>query len=193
VRRSRQAANVALGLVLGAIALSFVLAFMAGVVGGDAEGLANLAGFLVFLPAFLLLVPVALVAVVVDYAGRRAYPARPIAASWNVLVDGEVHIVSLPSSRSGAPRQVWVDGVSTPLAWVPNGITGSRAKLDAGTFSGTLVAGTDPNEVAAEIGIGIVSAIVGGVVGGRPSIRYVLQVDGADVDAVPVRDGERRR
>jgi hypothetical protein len=83
--------------------------------------------------------------------------------------------------------------VSTPLTWVPTGFTGGRATLGAGPITGTLAAGYDTKEAAAEIGIGIVSAILGGGAAGQPTPRYTLRVEGADVDAVPVSDGERCR
>ena len=109
--------KVAIGTVLGAIGLSFVLAFVASWIGGDAEGVAYVVGMLVGLPAFLLLLPVLILAAGLDYAGRRAYPGKPIVASWDVRLDGEAHVVSLPVGSASSPDHVWVDGARMPLEW----------------------------------------------------------------------------
>ena len=157
-RRSRRVIWVAIGTVLGAIGLSFAVAFVASWIGSDAEGAGYVVGMLVGMPAFLLLLPVLILAVVVDYAGRRAYPAKPIVASWDVRLDGEGHVVSLPASRISSPDHAWVDGARIPLAWTATGVSTARAALDGGTFSGTLSVGTDASEVAAVVGLGILSA-----------------------------------
>ncbi len=79
-----------------------------------------------------------------------------------------------------------------PLAWTATGVSTARAALDGGTFSGTLSVGTDASEVAAVVGLGILSAALGAPIGGRPALRYALEVEGATVEAIPVADGERR-
>ena len=96
----------AIGTVFGAIGLSFALAFVASWIGGDAAGAAYVVGMLVGLPAFLLLLPVLILAVIVDYAGRRTYPGKPIIASWDVRLDGEVHVVSLPVGSASSADHV---------------------------------------------------------------------------------------
>jgi hypothetical protein len=179
---------VAIWTLGGAIGLSFALAFVASWIGGDdALGAAYVVGMLIGLPAVLLLLPVLILAVVVDYAGRRADPSIPITASWDVRLDGEVHVVSLPESFS-SPDDVWVDGVLIPLLWTPTGEWTARAPLDGGTFKGTLSVGYSAREFAAETGL---AAVLGG---GSilPTLRYVLQVEGATVEAIPVSEGERR-
>ncbi len=179
---------VAIGTVAGAIGLSFALAFVASWIGGDALGAAYFVGMLIGLPAFLLLLPVLILAVVVDYAGRRTYPGMPIVASWDVHLDGEVHVVSLPASSGSSPDHVWVDGALVPLAWTPTGDWTGRAALDGGTFKGMLGVGYEARRLAAEM---VLSTVLGGhaVV---PVPRYTLKVKGAIVEAVPVADGERR-
>jgi hypothetical protein len=147
---------------------------------------------LVFMPGLLLLVPVLIVAAGVEYSVNRAYRGKPIVASWDVSLDGESHVVSLPASRISAPDHAWVDGARVPLAWTPTGGWTTRAALDGGTFSGTLSKGTDRRETAASIGIFAASAVLGVPTAGGPRARYALQVEGATVEAILVADGERR-
>lgn len=192
LRRSRWVAIVAMVAIFGAIGLSFALAFVASWIGGDAEGVAYVFGMLVGMPAFLLLVPVLLVVAGLDYAGSRAYRGKPIVASWDVRLDGEDHVVSLPASRSSSPDHAWVDGARVSLAWTPTGVSSARAVLKDGTLSGTLSLGFDEREVAATLGLFAVTAVLGAPAGGGPGARYALQVEGATVEAVPVADGERR-
>ena len=192
LRGSRRVAKVAVGLVLGAIGLSIAVAFVASWIGGDAEGVAYVVGMLVGVPAFLLLVPVLIMAAGLDYAGRRAYRGKAIAASWDVRLDGETHVVSLPAPPGSAPDHAWIDGVRVPLEWTPTSAPPARAELDVGTFSGTLSVGTDASEVAAVVGLGILSAALGAPIGGRPALRYGLEIERAIVEAIPVADGERR-
>jgi len=180
---------VAIGTVVGAIGLSFALAFLASWTGGEAFGAAYVVGMLIGLPAFLLLLPVLILAVVVDCAGRRTYPAKPIVASWDVRLNCEGHVVSLPASRISSPDFVWVDGARIPLSWTSTGATTARATLDGGSFKGTLGVGYDARELAALLAM---SAVVGGGAVCGPGARYTLQVEGATVEAIPVSDGERR-
>jgi hypothetical protein len=156
---------VALGTVVGAIGLSFALAFVASWIGGDAAEVVSLVGMLVGMPAFLLLLPVLILAVVVD------------------------HVVSVPVSRISSPDHVWVDGTRIPLAWTPTGAASARAVLDGGSFKGKLGVGYDARELAAILAV---SAVLGGGVAGGPGARYTLQVEGATVEAIPVADGERQ-
>jgi hypothetical protein len=157
-------------------------------IGVDAAEAGFFVGVLIAIPAFLLLLPVLILAVVVDLAGRRTYPGTPIVASWDVRLDGEDHVVSLPASRTSSPDHVWVDGVRIPLAWTPTGATTARGALDGGTFKGTLRLGYDPREFAALLAV---SAVLGASAGG-PGARCALQVEGATVEAIQVADGERR-
>jgi hypothetical protein len=191
VRRSRQIMRIALGVVVGAIALVLALPVVIGWLGGDGDGVAYVAGMLIGVPAVLLLVPVAFVAAAVDLGGHRAYPAKPIAASWDVTADGDVHVVSLPASRISAPDHAWVDGARTALEWMPRGSTPALALLDGGTFTGILRVEVDASDAAVQIGVGILSAILGAGVGGGPALRYALTVEGGSVEAVPIRGGER--
>ena len=179
-------------VVLGAIGLTFALGYVASWIGGDAEGVAYFFGMLVGLPAFLLLVPVLLAVAGLDYAGNRAYRGESIAASWDVRLDGEDHVVSLPATRISAPDHAWVDGVRIPLAWTPTGAGYARAMLDGGTLSGTLSTGFDRREVAATVGLGAASVLLGGGAVVGPGVRYTLEVAGATVEAIPVAEGERR-
>ena len=153
LRRSRWVANAAMVVVLGAIGLTFALGYVASWIGGDAEGVAYFFGMLVGMPAFLLLVPVLLVVAGLDYAGNRAYRGESIAASWDVRLDGEDHVVSLPATRISSPDHAWVDGVRIPIVWTPTGAGYARAMLDGGTLSGTLSTGIDRREVAATVGL----------------------------------------
>jgi hypothetical protein len=164
-RRSRRVMWVTIGTVCGAIGLSFALPIVASWIGIDAEEAGYFLGMLVGLPAFLLLLPVLILAVVVDLAGRRAYPGMPIVASWDVRLAGEVHVVSLPEWDPSWPDYAWVDGALIPLVWTPTGEWTARAALDGGTFNGTLSVGW---------------------------WRCTLQIKRAAVEAVPVADGERR-
>ena len=192
LRRSRWVAIVAMGVVAGAIGLSLALAFVASWIGGDAEGVASVVGMLIGMPAFLLLVPVLIVVAVLEYAGNRAYRGKPIAASWDVRLDGEDHVVSLPASRISSPDHAWVDGARIPLAWTPTGVWSARAVLDRGTLSGTLSKAFNERGVGATLGFFALSAVLGAPTGGGPGARYTLQVEGATVEAIPVADGERR-
>jgi hypothetical protein len=192
LRRSRWVATVAVGVVLGAIGLSFALAFVASLIGGDAAEAGSVVGMLVFLPALLLLVPVLIVVAGLEYAGNRAYRGKSIAASWDVRLDGEDHVVSLPASRISSPDHAWVDGARLPLAWTPTGAWSARAVLDGGTLSGTLSKGFDRREIAATLGISAFSAVLGAGTVWGPGARYTLQVEGATVEAIPVGGGERR-
>jgi hypothetical protein len=184
-RRSRRVMWVAIGTVCGAIGLSFALPIVASWIGVDAEE-AGLVGELIALPALLLLLPVLILAVVVDLAGRRAYPGMPIVASWDVHLAGEVHVVSLPEWDPSWPDYAWVDGALIPLVWTPTGESSARAALDGGTFKGTLSAECSASERAIQ---GLFA-----VLGGTPSERwrYTLQIKRATVEAVPVADEERR-
>ncbi len=172
--------------VFGAIGLSLALAFVGSWIGGDAAEAGFYAGLLIGMPALLLLLPVLIVAVVVDYAGRRAYPAEEIVASWDVRIDGGVHTVSLPGSAS-KPDRVWVDGALLPVAWAPDGEWGAHGAFNARTFNGRLALGYSRLEVIGDIGV---AALGGGPV--IPTSRFALAVDGATVEEVAVRDGERR-
>jgi hypothetical protein len=183
---------VAIWILGGAIGLSLALPFLGGFLGGDAAEAGFYVGVLIGLPAFLLLLPVLVLAVVVDRAGRHAYPGKPIVATWDVRLSGEDHVVSLPATRISAPDHAWVDGTKIPLAWTPTGVSTARATLDGDTFSGTLSRGYDASEIAASGAFLAVSAVLGGVVGVVPGARYALQVEGAAVEAVPVTEGERR-
>ena len=177
--RSLRVMWVAVGTVLGAIGLAFALPYVASWIFGDAEGWSYV-GILIGLPAFLLLVPVLILAAVVDYAGRRAYPGKPIVASWDVRVDGEDHVVSLPASSVSSPTTyAWVDGARIPLKWTPTSFTTTRAALDGGTFSGTLSMGYEAREMALLPLVIVATAAVGSV--GYPTSRYVLKVEGAIV------------
>jgi hypothetical protein len=164
----------------GAIGLSFAFAFVASWIGGDALDASYAVGMLIGMPALLLLLPVLILAVVVDHAGRRTYPGTPIVASWDVRLDGEIHVVSLPQASVASPDHVWVDGALIPVAWTPTGVWSARAALDGGTFSGTLSRANKAVDLASS------------VLGAFPKPRYTLQVEGAAVEAVPVTDGERR-
>jgi hypothetical protein len=180
-------------VVLGAIGLTFALGYVASWIGGDAEGVAYFFGMLVGLPAFLLLVPVLLVVAGLDYASSRRYRGKSIAASWDVLLDDEDHVVSLPASRISAPDHAWVDGARISLAWTPTGTWSARAALDCGTFSGTLSQRFDKREASAILGLSALTLVLGlGAGGGGPGARYALEVEGATVEAIPVADGERR-
>ena len=179
-------------VVLGAIGLSLALAYVASWIGGDAEGVAYVFMMLVGLPAFLLVVPVLLVVAGLDYAGNRAYRRESIAASWDVRLDGEDHVVSLPATRVSSPDHAWVDGVRIPLAWTEDGVWSARAALDGGTFGGTLSKGFAKREVAATVGLGAASVLLGGGTVAGPGALYTLQVVGATVEAIPVAEGERR-
>ena len=179
-------------VVFGAIGLTFALAFVASWIGGDAEGVAGIFAMLVGMPAFLLLVPVLLAVAGLDYAGNRAYRGESIAASWDVRLDGEDHVVSLPATRISSPDHAWVDGVRIPLAWTPTGVGNARAALDGGTFGGTLSTGFDRREVAATVGLGAASVLLGGGTVAGPGALYTLEVAGATVEAIPVAEGERR-
>ena len=117
---------------------------------------------LVGLPAFLLVVPVLLAVAGLDYAGNRAYRGKSIAASWDVRLDGEDHVVSLPATRVSSPDHAWVDGARIPLVWTEDGVWSARAALDGGTFGGTLSRGFDRREVAATVGLGAASVLLGG-------------------------------
>lgn len=179
-------------VVLGAIGLTYALAFVASWIGGDAEGVAEVFAMLVGLPAFLLLVPVLLVVAGLDYAGNRAYRGESIAASWDVRLDGEDHVVSLPATRVSSPDHAWVDGVRLPLVWTEDGVSTARAMLDGGTLSGTLSRGYDAREVAATVGLfALLLVVTGTMTAGGPGACYTLEVAGATVEAVPVGDGER--
>ena len=181
------------GSSLGAIGLSFALAFVASWIGGDAEEAGVYLGMLIGMPAFLLLVPVLLVVAALEYAGNRAYRGKSIVASWDVRLDGEDHVVSLPASRSSSPDHAWVDGARIPLSWTPTDVWSARAVLDGGTLSGTLSMGFDKREVTAIVGFFAFSAVLGVAgAGGGPGARFTLQVEGATVKAVPIADGERR-
>jgi hypothetical protein len=182
---------VAMWILGGAIGLSIALPFLGGWIGGDAAEAGFYMGVLIGMPAFLLLLPVLILAVVVDRAGRRTYPGMSIVASWDVRLDGEDHVVSLPASRISSPDHpdhAWVDGARIPLAWTPTGATTARAVLDGGTFKGTLSVGYDARAFAALLAV---SAVLGASSGG-PGARYTLRVEGATIEAIPVADGERR-
>jgi hypothetical protein len=183
---------VAAGAVAGAIGLSVALALAASWIGGDAAGIAYLVVWLVGVPAFLLLVPVLIVFASLEYAGNRAYRGKPIAASWDVLLDGEVHVVSLPESRSSSPDHAWVDGAKTRLSWTPTGAMSARAALDGGTLSGTLSKTTDVHQDVANLALFAVSAVLGAATAVEAGARYTLEVEGATVEVIPVADGERR-
>ena len=173
LRRFTWVAIGAMVVVLGAIGLSFALAFVASWIGGDAEGAAYVVGMLIGMPAFLLLVPVLLVVAGLDYASSRTYRGKSIAASWDVRLDGEDHVVSLPASRISAPDHVWVDGARIPLAWTPTGTWSARAALDGGTFSGTLSQRFDKREASAILGLAALTLVLGrvqGVAGLGPAI-----------------------
>jgi hypothetical protein len=188
----RVATRVAVGAVVGAIGLSFALALVSSWIGGEALEAAYVVGMLIGMPAFLLLIPVLIVAAGVERSVNRAHRGTPIAASWDILLDGEVHVVSLPASRIAAPDHAWVDGVRIPLEWAPTGAWTAGAMLDGGTFSGTLRKGYDPGEVAATVGFSAASAALGASVASVPAARYALRIEGATATAVPVVDGERR-
>lgn len=115
-----------------------------------------------------------------------------IAASWDVHLDGEDHVVSLPATRISSPDHAWVDGVRVPLAWTPTGVSTARAALDGGTFGGTLSTGFDRREAAATVGLGAASVLLGGGVVVAPGALCTLEVAGATVEAIPVEEGERR-
>jgi hypothetical protein len=180
-------------VVFGAIGLSFALVLLGGLIGGDAAEEGFYVGVLIGMPAFLLLVPVLLVVAGLDYAGNRAYRGKSIAASWDVRLDDEVYVVSLPASWISSPDHAWVDGARIPLAWTPTGVWGARAVLDGGTLIGTLSKGSDRREVSAFLGLGAFFTVLGSpAVGLAPLASYALQVEGATVEAVPIGDGERR-
>ena len=179
---------VAIGTVAAVIGLSIALPFLGGAIGGEAAELGFFMGVLIGIPAFLLAIPVLLLAVVVDYAGRRTYPGIPIVASWDVCRDGKVHVVSLPQASSALPEAVWVDGTSIPLAWTPTGDWIGYAALDGGAFKGTLHLGFGARDVIANS----VFAVLGGGASSAPTPRYTLEVNGATVEEVSVSDGQRR-
>lgn len=192
LRRSRWVAIAAMVVVVGAIGMTFALGYVASWIGGDAEGVAEIFAMLVGLPAFLLLVPVLLAVAGLDYAANRAYRGESIAASWDVHLDGEDHVVSLPATRISPPDHAWVDGVRVPLAWTPTGVSTAHAALDGGTFGGTLSTGFDRREAAATVGLGAASVLLGGGVVVAPGALCTLEVAGATVEAIPVEEGERR-
>jgi hypothetical protein len=179
-------------VVMGALVLSIALAFVVSWIGGDAAEAGFYLVVLIGMPAFLLLVPVLLVVAGLDYAGSRSYRGKPIVASWDVRLDGEDHVVSLPASRISSPDHAWVDGARIPLAWTPTGVWSARAVLDDGTLSGTLSKGFDKREVAAHFGVTAFGVVLGAVTAGGARARYALEVEDATVEAIPLADGERR-
>jgi hypothetical protein len=181
LRRSRRVTIVAMGVVLGALGLSITLLLVASWIGGDdAESAAYVVAMVVTGPAFLLMVPLLLVVAALEYAGNRAYRGSPIVASWDVHLDGQVHVVSVPASLS-SPEQVWVDGARIPLAWTPTGEWSARAALVCGNLNGMISRGNN-----------VVDFLTSAVGASYPVPRSTLQVRGGTVEAMPVSGGERR-
>jgi hypothetical protein len=191
LRRSKRAMNVAVGAVLAAIGLAFALGFVAQY--ADSEDL-GVAAMLLALPAFLLLLPVLVVAVGVNLAGRMAYGGEPIDTSWDVRLDGALHVVSLPATRISVPDHAWVDGERITLDWSPTGAATTQASLDGAAVSGTLIRSTDVAQTGVLVGIAAVLSVILrdlAIAGLGPVLRYALDVEGATVEPVPVADGER--
>lgn len=191
-RRAQRAIWAAILVVGVAIGLSFALPFLGGLVGGDAVEAGFYVGVAIGMPAFLLLLPVLALAVVLDVAVRRIYPAKPIVASWDVRLDGGVHVVSIPASGVSPPDHAWVDGARVPLAWTQTGAGSGRAVLDAGVLSGTLTVGFETRDVVASLGILAVTGILGAPVGSGPGASHALHVVDATVEAISVAHGLRQ-
>jgi hypothetical protein len=171
--------RVAMWTAPGAIGLSIAFRFLSAVIDGDSAETGYHVVMLIGIPAFPLLLPVLILAAVVDRAGRRTYPRRPIVASWDVHLDGAVHVVSVPDPVS-SPDHVCIDGARIPLVWMPTGEWSARAAPDGGTWWGTLSRGNNVVE------------FVSLVMGSYPMPFCSLRVKGATVEAIPVTDEERR-